>query len=303
MKRGKISLSGSAPTFRVSVPGVDVDAAAPHQFVAHEDFLFSQPYAFGFVPCPFAGYTGNGTRDQSVTVTVPNVGVQPIIHLFLVDHTDAISYPAHYAEGGGSSESGYDVTNFFITGDYSNGKLTIRFLKSSSGRRSPNGCYYMLSRNADIGAAPGPGSNKPRMRIDKNGIKIARPGYDVDTAAEKDLYFSSSSIAARVFTTGSVTVSTFGHDRYRRARVDFPKTFVRPPLVFAGGLRSDGGLDVTPVRYTIISTDYARIHPHYRLLIDKTGFWIWVGMDYGGSFSVDVPTTWRYWVLENTLDD
>lgn len=303
MKRGKINLSGAMPTFRVSVPGVDVETAAMHQLVAHEDFLFSQPFAFGFVQCPFKGYTGTGDRDQSVTVPVPNLGIQPIIHLFAVDHNDVISYPSHYSEAGGNSQAGYDVLNHYVTGIYANGNLTIRFLKFGNGRRSPGGCYYMLSRNADIGAAPGPGSNKPRMRIDKNGIKIARPGYDVDTATEKDLYFSSKGVAARVFATGLVTVAEFGHERYRRARVNFSKTFVRPPLVFAGGIRSDGGLDVTPVRYTIVGDDYARIHPHYCLQIDKTGFLIMVAKDYGGSFNVDVPTTWRYWVLENTLDD
>lgn len=303
MKRGKISLSGAAPTFRVSIPGVDVDAAEMYQLTAHEDFLFSQPFAFGYIPCPFSGYTGNGDRDQNVTVTVPDPGVEPIVQVFIVDHNDQISFPAMYSEGGGNSQQGYNTLNYYVSFNCAAGKLTVRFFKGGNGRHSPKGCYYMMSRNATIGAAPGPGSSKPRMRIDRDGIKIARPGYDVDTAAEKDLYFSSSGVAARVFATGLATAVEFGHERYRRVRVNFSKTFARPPIVFAGGIRSDGGLDVTPVRYGITSDDYQRVHPHYCLQIDKTGFWLMVCKDFGSSFNVDVPTTWRYWVLENTLDD
>lgn len=303
MKRGKIRLSGPTPIFRVSKPGVDVDTAAPNEFVAHEDFLFSQPYAFGYVQCPFIGFSGEAYRDESVTVPVPNPGVTPVIHLFPVDHNNQISFPTHFSEGGGNDQSGYAVTTYVVDGTSSGGSLTIRFRKSFNGLRSPNGCYYMLSRNANVGGAPGPGgSGRPRMRINKDGIKIARQGYDVDTAAEQDLYFSSSGIAARVFATGLVGVTNAGHERYNQARVNFSKTFSRPPLVFAAGLRSDGGADVTPVRYRIIGNNIARIHPHYCLKIDTTGFDIMVVKDYGpGDFYVDVPTTWRYWVLDNVL--
>lgn len=140
-----------------------------------------------------------------------------------------------------------------------------------------------------------------RMRIDKNGIAVARQGHDVNTAAEKDMLFSRRGVAARVYETGLATVTPYA-ERYNLARVTFSKTFAKPPVVFAAGLRSDSGIDVTPVVYMIYSSDYARIHPHYSLEIDTTGFWLYVGRAYGSSYFIDVPTTWRYWVLENTLD-
>lgn len=145
----------------------------------------------------------------------------------------------------------------------------------------------------------------PRMRINKNGIKIARPGHDVDTAAEKDMFFSSTGVAARVYQTNLVTVSDYSglaSDRYLRARVNFSKGFTRPPAVFAAGLRVDGGADVTPVVYLVIGTSYARVHPHYSLEIDTTGFWIYVPKSIPENIPVNVPTTWRYWVLDNVLD-
>lgn len=304
-KRGKIKLNGPSPMFRVSMPGVDVDTAGPHQFIAHEDFIFSQPYAFGYVQCPFIGFTGDAQRDESVAVAVPNIGVTPIIHIFPVNQNNQIAFPAHFSEGAGSAGRNYQIINYFISGTASGGSLTIRFQKGLNTAFSPNGCYYILTRSANVAGTPGPGAAGPRMRINKNGIKIARPGYSVDTASEENLYFSSSGIAARVYETGLVGVSDFagtGGDRYKRARVNFSKGFTRPPPVFAAGIRSDGGIDVTPVRYWVANNDYGRLHPHYQVSVDTSGFDLMVVKDFGSNFYLDVPTTWRYWVLDNVLD-
>lgn len=149
----------------------------------------------------------------------------------------------------------------------------------------------------------------PRIRVNKNGIAIAKPGYDVDTAAPGNMLFSSDGIAARVYQTGLTTVSGYsgkGSDRYRRSRVTFSKTFSAPPPTFAAGLLSDGGADINPTRLNIVGNTFARKHPVYSLEIDRTGFWLYVanfssdelGFRYGSQ-----ATTWRWWVLDCVLED
>lgn len=149
MKRGIIRLSGAGPIFRVSKPGVDVDLAASNEFVAHESFIFSQPFAFGYVGCPYAGFVGPGIRDQTASVAVPNIGVTPTIHVFADSHESKISFPYQLSEGSGNTANGYNTIQNTITATYSPGLLSVRFVKNSSSRFSLNGCYYMLTRNAD----------------------------------------------------------------------------------------------------------------------------------------------------------
>ena len=49
----------------------------------------------------------------------------------------------------------------------------------------------------------------PRARLSANGIDVAKPGFDVDTAAPADMLFSSSLVAMRVAMTGVVTPGPF----------------------------------------------------------------------------------------------
>jgi hypothetical protein len=149
----------------------------------------------------------------------------------------------------------------------------------------------------------------PRVRINSNGIAIAKPGFDVDRASPADMLFSPSGISARVYETGLTTVSGYSgkaSDRYRRSRVNFSKTFQAPPPVFVAGLLPNGGADLNPVRHSIIGLTYARIHPVYTVEVDKTGFYLYVanfsdpdiGFMYGSK-----ATTWRWWVLDCVLED
>jgi hypothetical protein len=149
----------------------------------------------------------------------------------------------------------------------------------------------------------------PRIRINKDGIAIAKQGYDVDTTSPANMLFTSNGIAARVYETGLTTVSSYSgkaSDRYRRSRVNFSKTFAAPPPVFVAGLLTGGGADINPVYQAIIGNSYARIHPVYSVEIDKTGFYLYVanfsdpeiGFLYGSK-----ATTWRWWVLDCVLED
>lgn len=147
----------------------------------------------------------------------------------------------------------------------------------------------------------------PRIRINKNGIAIARAGYDVDTASPANMLFTSDGIAARVYQTGLTTVTGYsgkGSDRYRRSRVNFGKTFSSPPPTFAAGLLADGGADINPSFYNITGNNFSRQHPTYSLEIDTTGFWLYV-CNYSdtGNLYGSKATTWRWWVLDCVLED
>jgi hypothetical protein len=149
-KRGIIKLATSFPIFRVSKPGVDVDAAGPEDLLIHEDAVFLQPYYFGFAACPFAGFTGSGVKDQSVTVTVPNIGQVPDIFLWAVEQTNIISYPMLLSEGSGDSQTYYNVTQNYIEARFvAPASVQFRFVKVFDSRYSLKGCYFMLSRSAD----------------------------------------------------------------------------------------------------------------------------------------------------------
>lgn len=148
----------------------------------------------------------------------------------------------------------------------------------------------------------------PRIRINKNGIAIAKQGFDVDTAAPANMLFSSAGIAARVYETGLTTVSSYSgkaSDRYKRSRVNFSKAFAAPPPVFVAGLLSGGGADINPLRQSVTGSGYSRQHPIYSLEIDKTGFYLYVAnyVDSGTLIYGSLATTWRWWVLDCVLED
>lgn len=139
-KRGIISSS----KIRFSPPDVDVDTAQPHELLMHEQFLFTQPYFFGFVACPFAGSTSSDILDQTVSVTIPDVTADPIVLLWTVDADDSIAWPRPRDVTGGWA------TNWTVYHRVANStQLEVRFLKGLDSQRSPNGAYVVLMRNAD----------------------------------------------------------------------------------------------------------------------------------------------------------
>lgn len=144
----------------------------------------------------------------------------------------------------------------------------------------------------------------PRARLSTDGIDIAKPGYDVDTASIENMQFSSSLVAMRLALTGIVSVANFtGYmdDRYRRGQVTFGTPFVRPPIVMVAGLYPDGSTDQSPIVLRTVSDQQGRAWglPVYQITVSTTGFDLFVTKD---SWAGNRPTDWRYFVFQNTLD-
>lgn len=143
MKRCIIDL----PKIRISAPGYDVDTAAPENMIFHEDFLFSQPYYFGFVACPFAGYTGKDTKIQFVNVAVPDITDNPLVLLYAVSPTPEVIFPAARSKGAGNDQDGYNVMMWGISYTIVNSTtISVRFEKSGSVRLSPDGAHMVLMK-------------------------------------------------------------------------------------------------------------------------------------------------------------
>lgn len=148
MKRGKIQLTGASPIFRISAPGFDVDTAPPNGFLLHEDHLYSQPFFWQYVECPFAGYEGAGFQDATVQVIYPSVGNLPNVILYPVASTYAVSFPRPRSLGVGSNESTWTgLENWGVQFDIiTNTRIDIRFTKTTSSPRSPRGAHLILLR-------------------------------------------------------------------------------------------------------------------------------------------------------------
>lgn len=149
----------------------------------------------------------------------------------------------------------------------------------------------------------------PRAVIDNRGPRIARPGYDANTAPPQHMFFDPSFIAARLYQTGVLTLGEgSGLARFRIASHSFGKTFPAPPIVLVAGDLGGGGADITPwLDQFIPGAGTAQVHPYYTVYVTTTGFTLFVrrpseevanvGTYYWGS----PATNWRFWVLENTM--
>lgn len=142
MKRCKIDL----PTIRISKPGYDVDTAAMENMLFHESFLFTQPYFFTFVPCPF-GSGASGVLDQTVSVTVPNVTSDPIVLLFASGGSTVNVFPSIRSIGAGSDASGYNISAWIIGHNVvSSTRVDVNFIKPFRSLSAPTGAYMILMR-------------------------------------------------------------------------------------------------------------------------------------------------------------
>ncbi len=141
----------------------------------------------------------------------------------------------------------------------------------------------------------------PRARISVDGIEIAKPGYDVDTAALENMLFSSSMVAMRIFETGTLNPTTTlpADDQYRTATVTFDDPFTNPPIVLVAGVYSDGTSDQSPFLWNTANGSRAWVRPYYQV------------QTYVDKFTLTVlrhtnirpnPDYWRYWVFYNTLE-
>lgn len=138
-KRGDIRLGDGI--FRVSRPGVDVDTAGPLDFLLHEDDLYSQPYFFQFVACPFAGNTSATSRSETVQVTIPGVSDDPIVILYNKHHDGLNYFPWNSlsATGGNHPDMGARWTVVSST------RIDVFFFKTAI-PFSPAGAYLILLR-------------------------------------------------------------------------------------------------------------------------------------------------------------
>lgn len=147
-KRGKIQLTGTTPIFRISEPGYDVDTAPIDKFLLHEQFLYSQPFHWTYVQCPFAGYTGSAAQDSAVDINYPNVGNVPIVWVYPIGHDAVVSFPGPAGAAVGNNADGFpglpqwDIYHTII----SLNTLRVRFIKPPGSVTSPNGCYVVLLR-------------------------------------------------------------------------------------------------------------------------------------------------------------
>lgn len=144
-----------------------------------------------------------------------------------------------------------------------------------------------------------------RVRFNKDGIAIAKPGYDVDIAPLSKMQFSPLYTSMRLAIKGVVTVADYtGYmgDRYKRAIVTFATAFSKPPIVMAAGQISGGGVDMTNITGTAASdsSGMAWHEPIYQIVTSTTQFELYVNKNWGGSGRT---TSWRYWVFRNTVED
>lgn len=141
MKRCIIEL----PKIRITPPGYDVDTAALENFIFHESFLFTQPYYFNFVACPFGADTTTSTMNQTVSVTVPGITSDPIVLLFMVSNESMNVFPDKRSFGTGTDAFGYNVELWTVGHNVvSSTRIDLNFIKSA--KRSPLGAYMILMR-------------------------------------------------------------------------------------------------------------------------------------------------------------
>lgn len=149
LKRAHIQLSGQAPKFRISRPGVDVDSAAATDFLLHEQFLYAQPYFFGQVPCPFADYSGTAAQSATVVVDVPPVTGDPLIFFWVSGQSDTgeNQFPTFASWHLSTINSSPENATYWLISirEVTTSSVSVFFYKPY-GRRSPQGIYLMLSR-------------------------------------------------------------------------------------------------------------------------------------------------------------
>lgn len=142
----------------------------------------------------------------------------------------------------------------------------------------------------------------PRARISRNGIQLAKPGFNVDTATLANMIlspqFATMRIALQGYTT-PVDFSGYVSNYHRRSIVTFPTAFPTPPLVLVSGIVSSSVSDQTQFEYEL-STDQGgtRKLTHYSIETYTTHFELYTAKTPGTALS-NIPSTWKYFVFAN----
>lgn len=149
----------------------------------------------------------------------------------------------------------------------------------------------------------------PRARISKDGVAVAKQGFDVDTADFKDMILSPEHVAMRIVMTGYVTVAPFtGYlsGFMDRAIVTYPPTngFNNPPVVFASGVIDEDNADQSQFYYTndaFVGGPFEMI-PRFYVESYTDRFELYVVKNLHAAWGLDITRTWKYFVFANTLD-
>lgn len=148
MLRGIFQKTDSGIIFRISKPGKDATSTDQRDFLLHETHLYTQPYFFGFVACPFAGSTSSSAQVATVQVTVPGYDANPLAVVYPLTSGSTTCFPSQKAVGPGSNEHGWEVDIWSVYHRViSSTRIDITFDKPNNSKRAPQGCYLMLMRN------------------------------------------------------------------------------------------------------------------------------------------------------------
>lgn len=144
----------------------------------------------------------------------------------------------------------------------------------------------------------------PRVRINKGGIYIAKPGRSVDDGAGYQ-FFAPGLLTQTVYMSGVATSfadyedptgPTAWRTYYKIATVNFTRSFVRPPLAYAGYFSSvDAGfggwaMNIAELRQS--GTTFGN-YPRCFLQTSTTQLKIWANRN-----NINAVT---YYIMENTL--
>lgn len=128
--------------FRVSVAGVDVDAAEDYQFVLHEGHLMAQPFFSTFVACPVSGTSGS-LRQPVATVSTPSLPAadQLVAIIFPIPGDGAAYWPLPPSSGFTGDQKG----SYAVVYDVQPNEVTVMFIIPAN-VPAPPGAWLVLVR-------------------------------------------------------------------------------------------------------------------------------------------------------------
>lgn len=144
----------------------------------------------------------------------------------------------------------------------------------------------------------------PRGRLSRNGIALAKVGYDVDTAPLTGMQFSPQLVAKRLAYDGTVVVGAHSDgvpfsSYYKATKVHDPQyQFPDPPEVRVAGINGDGTSDLAPYVINYAGNGQLWVLPYFVIYsyIDRFDLYVLREADrYVG------PLTWKFFVFHNTL--
>ncbi|WP_144223596.1 hypothetical protein [Mesorhizobium amorphae] len=141
------------------------------------------------------------------------------------------------------------------------------------------------------------------VRVSNVGIEIAKPGYDIRTASLANMAFSPNLVAMRVALEGTITAVPHSegapYTAYYKATKVFPTPFPDPPYALVAGIGSDGTSYQAPFVINTAGGGFLEVTPHFELntYADRIDLYV-MQWSAGG---VLLPTTWKYWIFQNTL--